>query len=124
MDRRSGWGLDQGGKKMSSPYPSISNNIDNKVIVQAERHKIDLSAIDKVLEFYSKMGRVLGAPQPIMILDVCQGLYNFHYENEFEESIIKFLSYHLLNIGYLEDANSWNQFSDIMANSNILEDLQ
>ena len=109
---------------MSSPYSAISNDIDNKVIVQAERHKIDLSAIEKVLEFYNKMGSLFGVPEPIMILDVCQGLYNFHYENEFEESIIKFLSHHLWNVGYLEDTNSWNQFSDIIANSNILEDLQ
>jgi len=109
---------------MISPYPAISNDIDNKVIVQAERHKIDLTAIEKVLEFYSKMGSLFGAPEPIMILDVCQGLYNFHYENEFEESIIKFLTHHLWNIGYLQDENSWHQFSDIIANSNILEDLQ
>jgi hypothetical protein len=109
---------------MSSPYPAISQDIDNKVIVQAERHKIDLSSAEKLVEFYNKVGNTYGAAEPIMVLDVCQGLYNFHYENKVEGLIIKFLSHHLWNIGYLEDADSWNEFSEIMANSNILEDLQ
>ena len=107
-----------------SPYPNLSMDGCQKCIVQAQNHNLDLTNADKTAKFYHEVGNTYGAQEPIMIVDVCQGLHEFHNENKIESSIMKFLYDHLWNIGYLEDKQSWNEFSEIIANSDILRELQ
>ena len=114
---------DQGYFFEYSPYPAISEDVDNEVIVQAKKHGIDLSEANKTCEFYQEHGNQFGAQEPIMVLDVCQGLA--HYEKEPQQAhVLLFLIDHLTNIAYLEDESSWNEFAEIVANSDILGELQ
>ena len=106
-----------------NPYPAISEDLDNEVIEQAQKHEIDLSEANIIVEFQHENGNQFGAQQPIMVLDVCQGLV--HYEQEPQNAhVLLFLIDHLTNIGYLEDQSSWNEFSEIITNSDILEGYQ
>jgi len=109
---------------MKSIYPSLFNDGLSDVILQAQRHCIDLSEADKIVQKYNEFGNGFGVLIPIMIIDVCVGLYAFENMNVLELSIIRFLNVHLSEIGYLDDQPSWNEFSEIIANSDILEKLQ
>lgn len=105
-------------------YSALAEDNNNDVIAQATKHKIDLKDANKQVHFNNRNGNRFGAQESIMVLDVCQGLFEFHEENEIEKDVIRFLNMHLFNIGYLEDKESWNEFSEIIANSDILEELQ
>jgi len=109
---------------MKSVYPNLFNDGLCDVILQAQKYCIDLSEADKIVQMYNNFGNRFGGLVPIMIIDVCTGLYAFNDVNVSELSIIRFLNVHLSEIGYLEDQPSWNEFSEIIANSDILEKLQ
>jgi len=104
-------------------YPAISEEMDDVVIEQAKKHNIDLSDADKKVEFDQIHGNEFGALESIMILDVCQGLA--HYDKESGNAhVLLFLIDNLSNLGYLEDQSSWDEFSEIIVNSDILEGYQ
>ena len=113
----------------NSPYPAISREIHNDVIIQAYKHKIDLSEANKQVEFDLINGNTFGAQDSILIIDVCALLDTFEKQKE-ESQLIKFLVSGLTNWGYLEYMSMpeiikfWNEFSEILANSDILEELQ
>ena len=108
---------------MDKKYPNLFGDGLRDVIQQAQKHSIDLSEADKIVQRYNTIGHGLGDVMPIMIIDFCVGLYAFYHVNVTELSIIRFLNTHLSEIGYLEDQSSWNEFSEIIANSDILEEL-
>jgi len=115
----------------NSPYPAISREAHHDVIIQAYKHKIDLSEANKQVESDLKNGNKFGAQESILIIDVCALLDVFENDDDNKEnSLIKFLVDGLTNWGYLEFikkqeiAKFWNEFSEIIANSDILEGLQ
>ena len=109
---------------MNSLYPNLSEDELCDVIIEAQKHKIDLTEADKTVKFYNENGSRFGAEEPIMIIDVCAGLYIFNNQKKSGNELIRSLNLYLFNIGYLEDQSSWNEFSEIIANSDILEGLQ
>lgn len=106
---------------MKSIYPNLFADGLCDAILQAQKHSIDLSAADKMVQKYNEMSNGLGPIMPIMVIDVCVGLYAFYNVNKSELSVIRFLNVHLSEIGYLECQSSWNEFAEIVANSDILE---
>ncbi len=113
----------------NSPYPAISREVHNDVIIQAYKHKIDLSEANKQVELDLINGNTFGAQESILIIDVCALLDTFENQND-ESYLIKFLVVGLTNWGYLEYMSQqevtkfWDEFSEILANSDILEELQ
>jgi len=114
----------------NSPYPAISREAHHDVIIQAYKHNIDLSEANKKVELDLLNGNTFGAQESILIIDVCALLDVFENDDDYKEtSLIKFLVDGLTNWGYLEFINKseiekfWNEFSEIIANSDILEKL-
>lgn len=113
----------------NSPYRAITRDGHHEVILQAYKHNIDLSEANKQCAFDLLHGNEFGAQESILIIDVCALLDTFEKQKD-ESHLIKFLVVELTNWGYLEYMNKeqitkfWNEFSEILANSDILEELQ
>jgi len=113
----------------NSPYPSITRDGHHTVIIQAYKHSIDLSEANKQVKLDLLHGNKFGAQESILIIDVCALLDTFEKQND-ESHLIKFLVVGLTNWGYLEYMSEqevtkfWDKFSEIIANSDILEELQ